>query len=274
MNFLPPYIIFKRIEQKRKEMDTNTPVTDEMVKEFANLRVKRALASISKTPWPNMEEVTSAEWEAFKSQHSSSGRDWEIIKVIKNGAISFFSSGRGYAMDEIDGYSIYQVKRGSDGQLFTVGDELCNLGVFSDETHKITSIQLINGTIALNYGNGGSIVIQAAKKAPIPPPKPVLLTTEEGVDKFNGDSTYFVNTDNYRMSILYNLAGNVLENFPSYLFFHSEVAAREYVFMHKPCLSVNDVTSVLTLFENLSAKVMWPNYEEKFKQLAKSKITL
>lgn len=62
-------------------------------------------------------------------------------------------------------YKIHSVKRISDGEVFTVGDELCELGMYSNEKRKITSIELINGTIGLSYGNGGVIIIQAAKKS-------------------------------------------------------------------------------------------------------------
>jgi hypothetical protein len=95
----------------------------------------------------------SKEWEIVKIRYKSDGKIWDT----KDHYSIRFPHDSSYC-------EIYSVRRLSDGEVFSVGDELCELGIRSNEKHKITSMELINGTIGLNYGNGGAIIIRVAKK--------------------------------------------------------------------------------------------------------------
>lgn len=102
------------------------------------------IATNGNTDWLNGKYVRSyPEW--FLPKKEEKPKEWEVTKSLD--------------------FDIVEVKRLSDGEVFTIGDELCELGVYGNQSHPIKSIEIINGTIAFNYGHTGSIIISAAKKA-------------------------------------------------------------------------------------------------------------
>jgi hypothetical protein len=81
-------------------------------------------------------------------------REWEVVALkSKHGSISYWASGRGYTMEELtrDGWSIYSVKRLSDGEVFTVGEwiEFFNRFVGSINRFEIDSFDK-NNIIAIH----------------------------------------------------------------------------------------------------------------------------
>jgi len=79
--------------------------------------------------WEEMQKNTDAfnkiMYPEKKLNQPIEGRDWEVLSLNYKGAISFWSSGRGYTMEELqkDGYKIHSVRR-KDGIVFSVGDEI------------------------------------------------------------------------------------------------------------------------------------------------------
>lgn len=127
-------------------------------------------------------------------------KDWEIVafRMIDHDIIIKKDNGRfnGYTEasflnDPVNSVKagdviIHSVRRKIDGEVFTIGDELFGLGYYSNETHKIASIRLVNNTIGLGYGESGEISIYSAKKIK---PKP---DTKERIEVVTEDNEQWV----------------------------------------------------------------------------------
>jgi len=100
--------------------------------------------------------------------------------------------------------------------------------------------------------------------------KPVLFTTTDGKDIREGDSYWYINPT---WEIFCNIsASKTIKCGTHGGQFSTKEAANEWVIENKPCMSLKDVYGICTKFENIDAHVLWPNFEVKFKELAKSKI--
>jgi hypothetical protein len=266
--------ILNKIKQKRKAMNSkdNAPIsnfewTDELVKEFyEKWHGDRHYNEVIKDLLPKA--ISN-----FKSQHSSSGRYWEITKVIHKGAISFFSTGRGYTLDEIqkDGHSIYEVRRLVDGEVFRIGDVLVKYGT-------IESFKIQSGKNLLAKCNDGQeplshVFLEDCKKAPIPPPKPVLFTTEDGVPVFDIDQDlYWVLATGDWKTECSMLPANVNNYNKTWKAFSTAEARAEYVLQNRPVLSLSDIEKCMKHEDAMGYK--WGFLDsDKLKALAKSKIT-
>lgn len=139
---------------------------------------------------------------------------------------------------------IHSVKRLSDGEIFTIGDN-CEFGI-------ITSIFIIKegycmtGTAKCSY----SCNIVYLKKAKQP-----LFTTEDGVDIFVGDNYYeLITPDFYLKSSVWNILTCKTRDNINYdqksnlkngrMWFSTKEAAEEYILMNKPNYSLNDILKV------------------------------
>lgn len=141
-----------------------------------------------------------------------------------------------------DIWSIHSVRRLSDGEVFTVGDEIN----FGTDTYKpIEKFTIENHPIKYNCQallvwnkNNYMFEISLWKKS-----KPVLFTTEDGKPIYEGQGYAYIpkGTLNY-----VNITDGNFHPLPKdgLLYFSTEAAAKEYVLMNKPCLSVNDVISI------------------------------
>jgi hypothetical protein len=270
------FLMINQIQQKRKAMNTSTPVTEfwteDKIREFAEY-YRKTQGGVPPALWgKDLLEV-------FKSQHSSSGKDWEVIKVINKGAISFFSTGRGYTIEEIkkDGYDIYQVRRLSDGEMFSIGDQI-GWGEIGNYKTTILSFRInaerenrleFEYQVAEKHRSFCDFIdaVKLHKKAPIPPPRPVF-TTDDGVEIFDKkdevwgiDKKKLVRVTGHGNSLGTWLNGwycthhipNPRDNDPEVLkcikenfaIFSTEEAANNYIIMHKRCLSVRDVLDII-----------------------------
>ena len=128
-------------------------------------------------------------------------------------------------------YAIHSVRRLSDGEVFTVGD-VCEFG-------KITKIFITEGgccmTALPTSDTFYNCNIMYLKKT-----KPVLFTTEDGVDIREGDDYYYiVNTKVYKSQA----TNTDYTNFYT-LQFSTREKAEEYILLNKPCLSITDIQSI------------------------------
>jgi len=132
-------------------------------------------------------------------------------------------------------YSIHSVKRLSDGEVFTVGDEAntkySNYG-------NITEFELKHNKIYITTKSGKNRCYLDDLKSI----KKFLFTTEDGVDIFEGDKIiYRVETGKY-WNMLQPLSAKRLKiNSDNLKLFSTKEAAEEYILLNKPCLSANDV---------------------------------
>lgn len=223
---------------KHKFMNKEFQWTDELVKEFMLTynKIDKLITGVD----PIMQ--TMQEWKASHTPEVK--RDWEIV--------SFKGGNGGLIERNVDGTfathrvqeshilrnpenTIHSVRRLSDNEVFSVGDELCDLGMSQNDRHKISNIYPINGTIALGFGDDGAIIIQAAKKTK----RTKLFTTEDGKDIFEGDKYWYVSTPNFERCEEKVAHGTGHDR--NYKRFSNGEKAKEYVTLNKPCLSVADV---------------------------------
>jgi len=96
----------------------------------------------------------------------------------------------------------------------------------------------------------------------------ILFTTEDGVDKYLGDSFAYINLnfpDKVREDYIRNLSYQ-----EHVKYFSTKEVAEEYILMNKPSLSLNDVASV---YKGLNKKTNHPSSQaNQLKQLVRDKI--
>ncbi len=167
--------------------------------------------------------------------------DYEILSVISNDKIVISKSGYTYPecfqtlVDQKDDFDIHSVKRLSDGEVFTIGDEVLYKG------NKITKIFIntlktdLKG-IWVTHNNGNTHL------ETVPKLKTPLLITEDGVDIFKGNEYYFIFPDFHiafepkANAILIGALGT----------FSTKEKAEEYVLLNKPCLSIQDIKKAIS----------------------------
>lgn len=95
-----------------------------------------------------------------------------------------------------------------------------------------------------------------------------ILTTEDGVDKYEGGAMYWVGRKTLNMGHVGYIFNDSIKksHLYNYVYFSSEEAAKDFILMNKPCLSVNDVLSCTKDYYTS------PQYINDLKQIAKSKI--
>jgi len=170
-------------------------------------------------------------------------KDYEILEVMhKYGAISSY-------IKKLDGdlkdKTIFKVKRLSDGEIFTVGDDV--LSKACHVPNKILSIELINNKIRL-YPRNSFYNLEDIKKVKQP-----ILTTEEGADLFEGDTYYFIwlshpafNQTTYEV---YSEEVTPLDEDSNWSehakFFAKKENAEKYIELNKPQYSIKDIVPIV-----------------------------
>jgi hypothetical protein len=192
---------------------------------------------------------SKADVENFPSCWEEVGiKEFKILTQVKDG----------YLFDEVvegDGISvcvasvvskdnILKVKRLSDGEVFTLGDR-----VHFGENGIITKFNIILNTLLINIdydkglGNGyNNVGINAIKK------RKIILTTEDGVDIFEGDRVASINKHTF---LPRGYGRPVLNPEPNtFLYFSTKEKAEEYIRWNKPVLSMKDVKESVHLNSN------------------------
>ena len=190
-------------------------------------------------------------------------KDYEILTVITNdGKFIEIVYNQSAIIEPF--WEIHSVKRLSDGEIFTVGDKIEYIkdNIFSDGC-KITHFTIEDNQIYINSHNAVKTNYNRhfsnVKKY-----KPVLFTTEDGVDIYEGDRYYTVRNRDF--SIAYD--GNGFKAQGKH--FSTQEAAQEYILMNKPCLSINDVNNWYSYLSYESTT--YNRLIENLKQLVKSKL--
>lgn len=195
-------------------------------------------------------------------------KEWEIVAVY-DGCINGHKDGRCIweTKDKLSqekalqlGFTIHSVRRLSDGDVFTVGDRYSNnhCGIYTE--HKIKDFVVSGNELQVWPEDGGYYPLFSIKKIPTKTP---LFTTEDGKPVYEGDECWFVSERAWLWTKVqapkYPFYGANNE----FKYFSTEDAAREWVLMNKPCLSVKDFIDKFT---------PTPWTETQIKELAKSKI--
>lgn len=159
-------------------------------------------------------------------------------------------------------HKIYSVERLSDNKIFTVGDKVyqsnCKTNYFTITGFKMD----VNNEHLLVLGNNTRIRLSKIEHG-----NP-LFRTEDGVNVFEGDSLFILSTANWIIGSLSPIIGLHQHPFKGatgteFKYFSTKDAADNYVLNNKPCLSINEVYSVLHIPRT---KI------EKLEELAKSKL--
>jgi len=136
---------------------------------------------------------------------------------------------------EKKGYKIHSVKRLSDGEIFTIGD-ICYPINTNYNKHPITKFWFdIPEQLRVdseNYSMSIDTIIKVKKP---------LLTTEDGVDIFEGDVFSIVYSD---LSVNYMVTDISLIKLGCKVFSTIE-NANDYIIENKACLSLNEIENIL-----------------------------
>lgn len=200
-------------------------------------------------------------------------KDYEILNFITKGKVVYKKGIDNYFFNEVQyakwteeelltttDFAIHSVKRLSDGEIFTIGDliDLKNTFRFAvnNKSDKISEIKIIDNKIRfkmnfqLNHRWDSSYTLDFLTKIKQP-----IFTTEDGVDIFKGDPVYYVFNEltpsenagfTNKWKIRITLAKDIIINNESvyYKVFSTEKAAKNYIKMNKPCLSLQEIKDV------------------------------
>ena len=208
-------------------------------------------------------------------------KDYEILSVVttnycrvKNSILTLNEYEKLYPDIQIPNNFIHirSFRRISDGEIFTIGDIIYDKYnkdiLYRFESFNICkSSQLQFKAISISKNNcsvlAGTIDDRIIKSLPI------LFTTEDGVDIFEGDDYYYINSTFINpWDIIYTCATNskiIDKNNLDYKRFSTREVAKEYILYNKPCLSLNEVFNLMSI-------TSYPNLKEKIEDLVKSKI--
>lgn len=152
-----------------------------------------------------------------------------------------------------NGYAINSVKRLSDGEVFTIGDNI-GLGLISKIIISWVGLEIQTESDGFRLKE----VIKFPAKTP-------LFTTEDGVDIFEGDKFSVVQVDTFHKI---NECKHPLDYPHKWISFSTPEKAEEYILLNKPCLSIND----LIYSKNAPKGYATNSIMESFKELVKSKL--
>ena len=204
-------------------------------------------------------------------------KDYEILEYKTESGISckapFLSDSHQFYIDER--CKIYSIKRISDNSIFTIGDDV--LSKTCSVPNKILSIELINNKIRL-YSRNSFYNLNDIEKFKQP-----LFTTEDGVDIFEGDKIYSIesslNEINEKIAGIYTRSSinHPVEHwYKDNKYFSTKEKAEEYILMNKPCLSLNDVAKVYVSagFEitNSNKNIKYVKQQLQLRELIKTKL--
>jgi hypothetical protein len=168
-------------------------------------------------------------------------KDYEILEIQgKYGSISSYKEQ--YDSDLKD-KSIYKIKRLSDSIVFRVGDEV--LSKTCSVPNKILSIEIINNKIRL-YPRNSFYNLEDIKKV-----KQLLFTTEDKINIYLGDESWILHKNTWTLSntpTIHNNSNWKQIGESAHWNFSTKEKAEEYILMHKPCLSIQDIHNISSIY--------------------------
>ena len=175
------------------------------------------------------------------------------------------------AITNHNGYGIHSIRRISDGEIFTIGDNI----TYNNEKTIIEGFNLqFNKYLIADFkktvSNCIGCNINYIQKAKQP-----LFTTEDGVDIFEGESYYeLITPDFHNKPCIWNILPTKTRGNINYdqegnrrngrIWFSTKEKAEEYIALNKPKYSLNDILSVAKDYY-----VMPQSFIDKLKQLNK-----
>lgn len=225
-------------------MSTDIQITDEMIDEFIFNYASFVL-----------KDEVKKQWEQFKASKQLKP-EWEIVLYRIKDTGKLLAPHVTISGDPET--EIYSVKRLSDGEVFSIGDDM----TMENRTETIIGFEII-GSIHMmaKHKDSGSWNIMFVKKA-----KAVLFTTEDGVVIYTRDHYWFVdcefNINEWEASEMNNKGDSGKRCFST------KEKAEEWVLWHRPLISLSEIKGNSTYFDVQS------NYFKRLIELAKDKLNL
>lgn len=190
------------------------------------------------------QEIKPKEWEILSFRDN-----YNYIYPVMNGRVGPFSNNCSVenALNENypAKYTIYSVKRLSDGEVFTIGEKI----QYNDFFQVITSFKLnsvyVDDITACYSNNYRTCPLSLLKKYIERQP---LFTTEDGVEIFKDDWYYTVDTSNHQEFKLmgpHQATGERYGLEHQLKTFKSKSRAVDNYIMNKPCLTIMEVFYIL-----------------------------
>lgn len=143
------------------------------------------------------------------------------------------------------GFKISTIKRLSDGEVFTIGDTVIHINDVPNKNGVIENFYSLPNVIWFKTDkyNVPLRYIQSKVKQPI-------FTTEDGVDMYEGDKFYPVCVEEGMGFATWVFIPQRWGTLPyhyaeAFKYFSTKEAAKEYIFLNKPCLSLKDVNLII-----------------------------
>lgn len=188
---------------------------------------------------------------------SENKKDWEIVSFQKGYGILVLSNGK-YRNDTNSiglnnclsmGFPIISVRRTSDGEVFSVDDEIEDGKIKSIVIRPINPESTVEQCWIDCLNQCGTDLMYAEKVPPRKVEREPLFTTEDGVKKYKKDDCIIVDIDDdYSIEGWYSLPYPLRidsRDISGFKYFHSTEKAKEYVILNKPFMSVQDVMNRL-----------------------------
>lgn len=187
------------------------------------------------------------------------------IRFLDKGYYRIFKDGIGFELDYLlkNGGTIHSVKRLSDGEVFTIGDEITVDG--EEKSYEIIKLLKFKDCIQVNAKRvGGEIFYRLSSISKLPKKTP-LFTTEDGVEIFDKKTSYYLVSNDFKVcfSSWFSQADLPFKTFST------KEKAEEYILLNKPCLCLNDLK---TIWEGANFPIEVSVLFKRFKKLAKSKL--
>jgi len=227
-----------------------------LIKEYPGSHPKGSVSKLDYSNYPEFwQKLEELDYEILGFFNKMNKRVYHFDKASKSFcSIDGFHNNVNYEYC-LKYYVITSVKRLSDGEVFTVGDEAT---IESDEKrYKIIKIRKFTNAIQIHGEIEGRAFFynlnDVIKLQPINP----LFTTEDGVAIFLGDSYWIVSGDN-----VIDITSALIRTESTLRgAFSSKEKAFEYVLYNKPCLSIKEIGShipegtLLRLLETVKSKL-------------------
>ena len=191
------------------------------------------------------EEIVEKTFEIIKLICTSDSSNGKPSEFYKDGMVKWGNGKDGeeynYITDllETGDYSIYSVKRLSDNEIFTIGDEI--IGCLGYKFKIIGFALHESDTILVNYDGNSDMGFKLSNiKKHIVHIDPILVT-EDGVEIFQGDFVYYVLSNLSLRNYKPTRDDRDLNNH----YFSTEEKAREYIKLNEKRYSINDLFGMI-----------------------------
>lgn len=160
--------------------------------------------------------------------------DYEILEYYQ-GEYTYSKSHQNWNYICEKGYPIKKIKRLSDGEVFTVGDKINGKCGENQEIIKIDTEWIYYRSNVKNKE------IYTYRLNEISKSKKPLFTTKDGVDIYEGDKYWLIVNSDMAMP---NTARKEWSYNSENKRFSTKKAAENYIKLHKPCLSYQEILSI------------------------------